>query len=152
MNPKRTKTYPLLIGVLVLLFLAFTGWSVYRAVRSSPEVLDPDYYSRGLRYNQTLMEKKAAASLGWHLSSHLEGSQLTVELSDAQGKPVTRARGRLRPADSTRFPPLVLEETRPGHYHTRLPGTLTGHIRVRLELERDGARLIRDLLLAVGHE
>ncbi|GAB4347255.1 MAG: hypothetical protein Kow0089_24790 [Desulfobulbaceae bacterium] len=42
---------------------------------------------------------------------------------------------------------LSLRETAPGHYRVQLADTLTGSIQARLELERDGARLLRQLLL-----
>lgn len=144
--------YPLLICSLVVLFLGFTGWSIYRAVRAEPNVLDPEYYSRGLRYNQTLLERRAASSLGWKMVASLEGHRLVIDLAGADRAAVSGAKGSLRPAGSTVFPTLSFRETRPGQYTARLPAQLSGDLRVRIEFERQGARLVRELLLALSND
>ncbi|RMF47800.1 MAG: hypothetical protein D6751_01860 [Deltaproteobacteria bacterium] len=152
MQRTDSRIYPLLICGLVALFLGFTGWSIYRAVRAEPNVLDPEYYSRGLRYNQTLLERRAAASLGWKMVATLEGRRLVIELAGSDRAAVRGAKGSLRPADSTVFPTLRLREISPGHYTASLPAQLSGDLRVRIEFERQGARLVRDLLLALADD
>ena len=62
-----------------------------RAAEAKPQVTDADYYSKGLRYTSTLLEKKAAAVLGWTVSTELKGRTLLFHLSDKQGQPVSAA-------------------------------------------------------------
>jgi nitrogen fixation protein FixH len=112
-------------------------------------VTDADYYSKGLRYTSTILEKKAAAVLGWHVSTRLSGHTLQLYLSDKEGQPVSSAKGVVsifvhNRSEHMAFP---LQETSAGTYQLDLPGSLTGVMNARVEFERDGIRLNRQLLL-----
>ena len=52
----KKNSYPLLILLLIGSFLCFSVWSAMRAIDAGPEVTDADYYSKGLRYNSTLLD------------------------------------------------------------------------------------------------
>ena len=67
----KKNFYPLLILLLLGSFLCFSTWSAMRAVDAGPEVTDADYYSKGLKYSSTILEKRAAAVLGWKVSTQL---------------------------------------------------------------------------------
>lgn len=147
----RKNVYPLLILLLLGSFLVFSTWSAMRAVESGTEVTDADYYSKGLRYTSTLLEKRAAATLGWTVSTRLAGRTLLFHLSDKQGQPVSSAQGAIflylpETNSSTQFP---LQEVDPGVYQFNLDATMTGAMSARLEFESDGARLNRQLLLSL---
>ncbi len=143
--------YPALIICLLGAFLLFLGWSAYQASTQGTQVTDPDYYSKGLKYNSTQVEKRAASSLGWELTTELTGSMLEFELLDKNGESVTGAIGKLnlysRPDSDLLNLPLV--ETKPGTYQVQVPDPLKGEITIRVEFERSGARINRQLLLNI---
>jgi nitrogen fixation protein FixH len=143
--------YPLLIFTLLGSFLLFSGWSAYRAATRGSQVTDRDYYSKGLKYNSTMVEKRASSVQGWHLTTTLSGKQLQISLLDGKGVPVSGANGQLvfflqtEAATTT----LVLAEATPGNYLVLLPTSLRGEIAARVDFEHQGARLNRQLLLNI---
>lgn len=148
MTTKR-NIYPFLILFLLGSFLCFSVWSAKRAIDSGPEVTDADYYSKGLKYSSTLLEKKAASVLGWKLSTELVGRTVEFRLSDKESHPVRSAQGfiSLYLPGSTSAMKLPLQETTPGTYILNVTKRMTGVINARIEFEHDGARLNRQMLL-----
>jgi nitrogen fixation protein FixH len=145
----RKNLYPAFIILAIASFLCFLTWSAMRAADSGPQVTDADYYSKGLRYTSTILEKKAAAALGWKVSTQLTGRILEFQLSDKQGQPVKAAKGFIslylpKVSSSIQFP---LQEVAAGVYRFNLTASMTGEMTARLEFERKGARLNRQLLL-----
>jgi nitrogen fixation protein FixH len=145
----KKNLYPVFILLLLGSFLCFSIWAAMRAVESGPQVTDADYYSKGLKYTSTLLEKKAATTLGWKVSTQQVGRSLLFQLSDKEGQPVRSAKGvlfmyRQEAASSIPFP---LQEVDPGVYQFNLTGSMTGEISARVEFEYKGARLSRQLLL-----
>ncbi|HEY5672557.1 MAG TPA: FixH family protein [Malonomonas sp.] len=143
--------YKTFIFCLLGAFLLFSGWSAYRASTHGTLVTDRDYYSKGLRYNSTMVEKRAASVLGWQLSTVLIDKQLQISLTDGKGVPVEGANGRLlfpQQANMTSNA-LLLAESKPGLYLVQLPDSLHGELAVRIDFEHQGARLNRQLLLSI---
>lgn len=147
----RSRPIPWLIVLLGIGFAAFTAWSFYRAAHGTSAVTDPDYYSHGLRYNQTLLEQRAADSLGWQVAIDLVGDRLLANLNDSGQQPISGARGMLTVFRSDLPQPLQLnlQESAPGRYQATLPAHLTGELTAAIAFERAGARLQRRLLLAL---
>jgi nitrogen fixation protein FixH len=140
--------WPYLLLLLGLLFFGVTGWSVYRSVTGVSAVTDRHYYSHGLRYNDSLVEQKAAASLGWQVSVRLQNGQFTSQWTGRDGQPVAGGEAQLvisarDRADLT----LLLTEAADGRYGVILPAELHGEIQAMLTLSRSGATLRRPLLL-----
>ncbi len=145
------RPIPWLIVLLGVGFTAFTAWSFYRAAIGTSNVTDADYYSHGLRYNQTLLERQAAASLGWQAEPQLSGKHLNIRLRDRDQQAVTGARGTLTllgpGTPGTRE--LGLLETGDGIYRAEFPAGVKGEQPIEITFQRDGARLSRRLLLAI---
>jgi len=141
--------YPLLILLLLCCFLLFSGWSAYRAATRGTAVTDADYYSKGLKYNTTLVEKRAASVLGWQLQTRLVERRLEVLLSDTAQRPVSAASGNLflASADGSGDRRYPFREDSAGTYALRLPPELRGEYHARIEFSSQGARLNRQLLL-----
>ena len=143
--------YPALIGALLGAFLLFLAWSAFQASTQGTQVTDRDYYSKGLKYNSTQVEKRAASTLGWQLNTRLVGHQLQISLSDGGGAPVSGASGRLnlysRPGLDLLDLPLV--EAKAGQYRADLPSSVQGELSIRVEFERAGARIHRQLLITI---
>jgi nitrogen fixation protein FixH len=143
--------YPALIIFLLGTFILFLVWSGFQASTQGTQVTDRDYYSKGLKYNSTQIEKRAASAMGWKLSPQLVDGELLIDLQDGKGQPVAAAKGLLhlysRPGiDLLKLP---LQEVEAGRYRTRLPAELTGEVTIRIEFERDGARINRQLLITI---
>ena len=147
---KRAHT-PWLLLLIGGGFLLLMTWSLIAAGQRGSAVTDRDYYSHGLRYNQTELERQAAAALGWTASIDLQGRQLFIRLQDRARKAVTRAGGALTLAGPDRQAALqlALSEASPGIYRVELPADLHGELPVRIVFERDGARLNKRLLLSL---
>jgi len=146
---RKMNWYPPMLVLLVSGFLIFLAWPAFQAAGPGSRVTDADYYSKGLKYNTTQVEKRAAEVLGWNLETRLEGRILEFRLADKKSEKVDRAIGTLYlaipgKAENIRLP---LQEAAPGQYRVNLGDSISGAIQVRLELERDGARLSRQLLL-----
>ena len=146
---KKKNIYPALILLLFGAFLIFSVWSAFQAAGLGSEVTDAAYYSKGLRYNTTMVEKRAASVLGWVLSTELVGRTLVFRLQDGEGAPVDRAIGSLYLAipGAGENIHISLQEVAAGVYQVNLPDDFTGAIQTRLEFVREGARLNRQLLL-----
>ena len=148
-DTKKKNIYPALILLLLGAFLVFSVWSAFQAAGLGSAVTDADYYSKGLRYNTTMVEKRAATVLGWQLSTELDGRTLQFRLHDRDGQPVDRASGSLYlaipgAAENVHIP---LQEVAAGVYQIVLDANFKGAIQTRLEFTRDGARMNRQLLL-----
>ena len=148
---EKKNYYPIMILLLIGSFLCFSTWSAMRAAEMGPQVTDADYYSKGLKYSSTMVEKRAAAVLGWDVSTRLIGRTLEFHLNDKQGQPVRSAHGVLYlylpdKASSIQFP---LQEIASGVYQLSLTSSMTGEMSARLEFELEGARLNRQLLLSL---
>jgi len=145
-NKNRT---PYLIVLLLGCFILFLGWAAYRASTHGSDITDTDYYSKGLRYNTTLVEKRAASVLGWQADVELKGRSLTIRLNDSQMQPVTQGEAVLLLVQPAAAAPrtLPLKESAPGTYRLALPADLHGEQHARLDFHKDGARLNRLLVL-----
>lgn len=138
----------LLVPLLLCSFLAFSSWAAYQAATRVSEVSDRDYYSKGLKYNSTVLEKQAAAVLGWELHSELIDGILIQHLTNRSGEPVSGANGLLKLQHREALLIVPLEEIAAGVYRAQLP-QLSGEHLIRAEFERDGARILRRLLLTI---
>jgi nitrogen fixation protein FixH len=145
----RTTHWPKIIIGLILFFLLLTGWSVYRAAKGVSEVTNPRYYSHGLKYNDTLIEREAAEGLGWQVGISLTDGRMEVRLTGRDGHPVAKAQAEvaLYRADAKEQSLLHLAEESDGLYVATLPEDLSGSLSARLQINRMGAGLSRSLLL-----
>jgi nitrogen fixation protein FixH len=149
MKNRRKNRSPKIIMLLIGSFIVFLGWSAHQAATRGSDIADRDYYSKGLRYNTTLIEKQAASVLGWKVEVALREHTLDIILHDRQNLPVNSGEATLYLYQPSASSPLELglSEIRPGTYRLVLPDDLSGEIRARLDLHREGARISRNLLL-----
>jgi len=146
---RKKNIYPLLILLMIGGFLLFLAWSAFQAAGLGSKVTDADYYSKGLKYNTTVVDKRAAEVLGWRLETLLKERVLQFHLTDRDGGAVDKAIGTLYLAipETAENIHLPLQEISAGYYQVSLTDGITGTIHARLEVERQGARLNRQLLL-----
>jgi len=145
---KQIPWLPLLIGAG---FFVLMLWSIFLASQRTSAVIDRDYYSHGLRYNETLLERQAAAALGWTISTRLLGRSLIIQVRDRDHEPVARAHGTFKLLGSEVQPArlFALDEIAPGSFRTEIPADLHGEHPVEIQLELAGARLSKRLLLSL---
>ena len=146
---RKRNIYPHMILLMIGGFLLFLLWSAFQAAGLGSKVTDADYYSKGLKYNSSVVEKRAAEVLGWKLETLLKERFLEFHLTDSEGMVIDRAVGTLYLAipETAENIHLPLQEVSAGYYQVRLAAGITGTIQARLEVERQGARLSRQLLL-----
>lgn len=152
MNPQsenKKNMYPAMIVLLIGGFLVFSTWAALQAAGLGSMVTDTDYYSKGLKYNTSQVEKRAAETLGWRLETRLNGHALEFQLTDRQGTLVERAIGTIYLAlpGAAENIHLSAQEFGAGRYRINLTDKIRGSVQARLEFERQGARLHRQLLL-----
>jgi hypothetical protein len=144
---KKAGAWPLLVVVIGVSFLGVTGWSIYRAATGTSRITDPEYFSHGLKYNQTRIEERAAESLGWRLTSDLDEGRLLFTLQTEDAEPVSGCRGEVLIFDRDNRLSLPVHEEKAGYYYAELPAELSGSLTGDLLLQRDGARISRRLLI-----
>jgi len=147
----KLKKIPWLLLLIGGGFCILMIWSIFLASQRTSAVIDRDYYSHGLRYNETLLERQVAAALGWTTSTRLSGRVMTVQLRDRDHEPVVRAHGTLNLLESydQQVRHLVLEEIEPGTFQAEFPENLHGEQPVEMLFDLAGARLSKRLLLSL---
>ncbi len=145
----RKSPYVLLILLLLFSFLLFSIWSARQAATRGSEISDLNYYSKGLKYNNTRVEERAAASRGWQLETEIKDKSLHFKLSDKEGVPISQATGELTLflSEENRVLRLQPREIQPGLYLLKLPDEISGSLQARIEFEQQGARISRQLLV-----
>lgn len=148
---KITNPYVVLILALLGAFLLFSFWSARQAMQHGSRISDTAYYSKGLRYTSTQIEKQAAASQGWQLATKVERSRLLFTLRDIQEHPIDNALGELSLylSDKKELLHLDIHELGQGEYQVELPPDLHGSHQALIEFTRQGARISRQLLLSL---
>lgn len=149
MSKPSKNLYKPFILCLLISFIGFLSWSAWQAKERGSQVTDRDYYSKGLKYNTTLVEKRAAEVLGWSLSTQISEKTLTFHILDRDKQNVTGAHGTLHIylPDYPKGRPFELQETAAGSYNLDLPANLSGSLRAWVAFERDGAKINRQLQL-----
>lgn len=149
MSTPRRHISILCITLLIGGFILFLTWAGRQAATHGSRVSDPAYYSKGLKYTHTQIEKQAAASQGWHLRTEVGPQQLSFTLLDTEEQPITLASGELTLYLSTQNKTLQLRavEGEAGRYRFDLPEPLSGSLPARVEFSRQGSRISRQMLI-----
>ena len=156
MEKKKKKNF-WVAGLIMLgvIFGLLSAWSFYRAGREASPVVDPDYYDRGIKYNESQSSQKAAEDMGWLAVIKVDGRRVEVRLSDADKSPVTGCRAQIslhQPRGATTPSNVVLLEEAPGTYAAELPPDLAGAVPAELSLGKDNLLLERRILLNIRRD
>ena len=138
-----------LIILLIAGFILFLIWAGRQAGTPGSRISDQAYYSKGLEYTHTQVEKQSAVRQGWQLRTEMSPQQLHFTLVDADEQPVAKARGELTLYLSAQKKVLHLPavEISVGRYRVDLPQIITGSLPVQVEFALQGARISRQLLI-----
>jgi len=150
MNIENMRWPAFLIG-LVLSFCLFSWWMMSRAISGVSPVSDPNYYSHGLKYNNTSIEIQTAQALRWKITPMVQGRVLTVQVIDAQESAVNGVQGsvavQFEGAEQSPLPALSLSDNGQGLYAVTLPASLPRTFSASLTLRKDQATVHRRLLI-----
>jgi len=84
----------------------------------------PGYYTKAVHYDDRIDGARRAADLGWRIHATAQAGVLTVDITDAAGKPVTGAHvsatGYAR-AHASQAIDVELDASSAGHYQVGLP-------------------------------
>lgn len=79
----------------------------------------PDYYEQAAHYDDVMAQDQKSSALAWQTQAKLDGGQLSIDVRDARGEPLTGAKvsveGFHRAHAAERFA-LDLAATAPGSY------------------------------------
>ncbi len=96
---KRHLFWPVLITSLICIHIVSVVTMVVVATRDRSFAVEPDFYVKGLNYDQTIQQRRDNALLGWSIkfgvSEPLTGTDLrnvTCRLFDRDGKPLEGAK------------------------------------------------------------
>ncbi len=150
-----TARWPAFIIALVLAFAAFSWWSFIQAASGVSAVTDPDYYSHGLKYNGTALEREAGAALGWRVSQQVAGRVLTMRVEDAHQQGIPGCQGVITFAGegtgAQPLPPLEVTEIGGGLYRAEIQAALPQTLAATLTINKGQAMIQRRLILALDH-
>ena len=155
MEKKKKNFWVAGLIMLGVIFGLLSAWSFYRAGREASPVVDPDYYDRGIKYNESQSSQKAAEDMGWLAVIKVDGRRVVVRLSDADKSTVTGCRAQISLQQSrgaTTPSNLVLYEKSPGVYSAELPSDLAGAVPAELSLGKDNLLLERQILLNIRRD
>jgi nitrogen fixation protein FixH len=146
---KSTATpWKIALALLFGVFLVGMAASFVIASRRGSRVVDADYYSHGLHYDQTRTGSKNAG-LNWTMSASLAGGELQVQVSDESGAPVAGGELRFEPqaGNAGLSRALALAESAPGIFRAPRPVAPNGELHGVLRFTRGEAAASHRLVL-----
>ena len=126
--------------LLFAVFLVGMVLSMTIASRKGSKVVDREYYSHGLHYNET-SKNSGQETAGWSISSAIVDGQVLFRLFDASGKPLAGASATFlaTPDGNNTAQKLTLNETAPGVYSATYPSGTLNELRGILRVARGSA-------------
>ena len=141
-------SWKITLALLVGLFFIGMAASLVIAARKVSRVVDADYYSRGLHYDQTPSGSKNAG-LSWTMSASVAKGELQVRVKDRSGEPVPGGRLRFEPVRRGSGPGVAfaLAESAPGFYRAPRPIASDGELHGTLRFTRGEETASQKLVL-----
>jgi len=146
----------LIIGLLVA-SVGFMSYTLYRATSDPTFAIEPDYYQKGLNWDQTQREQTASDALGWGATFDLDkapgaATVTRVRLADRNGAPVVGAN-----VEAVCFPnvrsndrrTIQFKEGEPGVYGAPIAYPLPGRWEFRLSAVRGDSKFVATKELTV---
>lgn len=161
--PRRRRGRIWIVGIFALLSINFTvvGVTVFLALSDPSVAVEPDYYRKGLEWNQTARQLQHNRTLGWSTNVSFDraadGSARTlrVKLTNKLAEPISGAHVECEYFANTDSghrvkTPLAAVPNEPGVYAApaRLDRTGLWHVRVRAQTAVDTFTSECDTLVA----
>lgn len=156
-HKSRGLIWPAMIVGLLVMNATIVATTVYFAVTDRSAAIEPDYYARALRFDETIAQRATNAGLGWTAAPSLvagpsgQGVQLAVDLADRDGAALAGARVRAELFSNLRASQrqcISLTPRGAGRYAAPVRIDRSGIWQVRLRVER-GETFTHDAQLLV---
>jgi len=150
LGDKKWLIGPVIIGLILLSSLVSVSLLIYRANTDPNFAVEPDYYERGLNWDETAAQRAVNDELGWTVTigeASVEGEpgrrfvSMTLTITDGSGEPVEgamvdfeafhNARAKAKQRESGVAGPFG----EPGAYRVSFPGELAGWHQLRLRVQ-----------------
>lgn len=88
---KNGTFFPYMLVGLLLLSVGSNVYLVIRATSDPSFAIEPDYYSKAVRWDELQAERAASRDLGWKIQVVARRDQLRIALRDSLGRPIDGA-------------------------------------------------------------
>jgi nitrogen fixation protein FixH len=147
--------WPLMIFALIGINVCIVGVTVYFAVSDKSAAIEPNYYAKALKYDETIQLRESSAALGWNAKVTLQpgrttdDGKITLHLTDRDGHPIQGASATATIFASARASErlqLILQPdaSSPGDYASSAHINRTGSWHIRLMVERGADRFFHE--------
>lgn len=135
--------------MLIGAFILFLAWAGRQSAMQVSQISDPAYYTEGLKYTHSQVEKQSATAQGWNFVTDIGAKRLVFTLRDKNKAPISKAQSELTLYVNAQKQTLWLHgvEKGAGRYVFDLPESLAGALPARIEFTRQGERLSQQLLI-----
>jgi len=141
---------PWAFGAFFLVVLIANGTMIYIGMTTWTGLVSTNYYEEGRTYNRNIAAAEAQAALGWQVTAEARLTQgfdgeLTVDVRDRQGQPITDATVTarfIRPTSEGHDFSLDLAATGEGSYRAAFTLPLTGLWDIHLDITRGDDRFV----------
>lgn len=149
------------VGIAMVLILS-AGSNVAVMVVAKQDkafAIEPEYYEKALRWDDTMAQERRNIALGWQASAALvlarpgRSGRLDIVLHDRASRPVDGAVVTVEAMHNARASQryhAALTEGAPGTYQAAIDAHRPGEWEVRVTAERGGDRFTRTLRLSVA--
>lgn len=124
--------WKLMLAALVLFFIAAQVVTMVYAGRKVGRVVEPEYYTKGQQYGETLRRAKAGRP-DWTMTARTRSGAIHIVVQDRSGAPVTGGAASIELAGPSSPASLPLVESGPGVYqaaHSFAGSELRGTVRI----------------------
>lgn len=156
----RGRAWPFAIAGILLAGIASNVAFVVLASSDPAAAVEPDYYRKGVAWDEEMAQQEHNVALGWSaraalvLGAHGTPGRLELTLADSLGRPLTGATVQalvMHNARAAAVQTLVLHDEGAGRYSARVAADRPGVWEVRLSVERDSQRFtVRERIQAAA--
>ncbi len=156
----RGWQWPLFIGAIILVGFAGTGMLILRSAGDPSFAVEPDYYAKGMKWDETARQRALLTELGWSVQIALQQSPeaagfplLVIRIDDAAGEPVADMR-----VDAMLFHHLSAKDRHvvplspdgPGVWRASVPSKRPGLWRILLRIDGDAGEMEHEADVELG--
>lgn len=160
-KPSSGKYWPVIVIALLVGGAGANIGLMLVATRDPSFAVEPDYYQKALRWDETMAQEARNAALGWSIAVGFDGASspgrvtLAARVSDRAGRALEGARVEVEAFHSARASRVLAATLSPGsagRYSATLPLDRPGLWELRLRVARGDAVFTRTLVQDLARE
>jgi nitrogen fixation protein FixH len=139
-------------GLLFTAMIIANMTMLYYSIKTSDGLVEDDYYSKGLNYQQNLDNQVNQEKLGWQVNFSGRKNIYSLVLLDKSGKSIENASVSLRffrPTQSGLDQDLPLREVLPGNYQAKLKLPVKGVWDIFINIRKDAVKWTKKQRISV---